>query len=58
MSPGPSALEELMLTSLPNLQDLSIGMLASIKTHCVACASLCNKVEETNYSKSKQETAH
>lgn len=38
MSPGPGALEELMLTSLLNLQDLSIGMLASIKTHCVACA--------------------
>lgn len=52
MSPGPSALEELMLTSLHNLQDLSIGMLAS-KTHCVACSSLCNTAEETNYSKSK-----
>lgn len=55
MSPGPSALEELMLTSLLNLQDLCIGMLASILRLAVL---RCNTAEETNYSKSKQETAH
>lgn len=46
-SSGPSASEELMVTSLLNLQDLSIGMLVSIKTHCVACHGLCIAVQNS-----------
>lgn len=41
-----------MVTSLLNLQDLSVGMLASIKTHCVACALLFNTAEKTNFTHS------